>query len=954
MNLLCFSVILLVACADSEAPVCCSKLGRHTTCKYYCQQLLREGTYVQQMKQVLTAAEHCPYDLDEFWQCVNISVPVMRQLEQWSGRPCCDLAMTSACKQTCQRAHSMKDIDSTHCDRNTEKSLYKCLHRHSVGNKCCHQSVRDSCSIVCHSFFLLGSTTARANRDVVYRHCKGGSLPVAKCVQNQTRSARASIPQDNIPCCQKAKTQKCQEECERVLKTSLTDDEMVEALIKTCDSPDMRDPLWQCFLSPPVTKKNETQPATAFDSARLQCCAKASSDRCRELCTHTYTKSWTKHGSEFDKSCSFIQPVSVLEAPMHNCLHDVDEPCKLGCSQLEFCTNFNFRPTEPFRSCTRSADESARKTIEIWQKGIISLPQMTIPVKDIRECEPELWKAIACAVQIKPCHSKPSPISICQEDCIYILNKCVDYTRLNSDQSVPQLCHPLPKLSDPGACTSVTRYLTESEHVSKSWEVTSPCRPNPCRSRELCLVRRRKCKHKDNCKPYICKSACLLGHVSSFLVPHGAYVRIPDQQTSTRSQQCFKACRCGHRREVGNCSPLTCLQNKNCNMGPGHIKDHGSHFVVDGSNCICNAGHLICARRTCSVDPGLTAGHYTGMPGNCPATYQPMCGGNGKTFPNACLAKCAGLQESDLQIGVCSTIDPCQNDPCGEGLRCVARRQVCITGKNCLQHECIPATDFNNCNNHIHDPVCNTHGEEFTNACLLYSHGRKLAYRGHCMTNCADSGTVCGHNGETYPSECAALADRVTMDYRGECRAFGNLTANSPKTSTCAHIKCPELRPKHCHGVTPPGACCPICAAELQALFDPRVAEFAAKEMGGGPMSVTVLLNMLSDHLMVAECDVFGYLGVDGALIILIAPVTQDPTELQVEACISEARRLEDLIRTGSPTLMSYLTLTPLLLAPMRAPRLGRVNTAAILSPASLSVLVAMTILTLIVTRTKL
>ncbi|XP_046546356.1 reversion-inducing cysteine-rich protein with Kazal motifs-like [Haliotis rubra] len=237
MNLLYFSVLLLVACADSEAPVCCSNLGRHTTCKYYCQQLRREGTYVQQMKQVLTAAEHCPYDLDEFWQCVNISVPVMRQLEQWSGRPCCDLAMTSACKQTCQRAYSMRDIDSTHCNRNTEKSLYKCLHRHNVGDKCsqsvrdscsivchsfraltathlgdkcCHQSVRDSCSIVCHSFFLLGSTTARANRDVVYRHCKGGSLPVAKCVQNQTRSARANIPQDNIPCCQKAKTRECQ------------------------------------------------------------------------------------------------------------------------------------------------------------------------------------------------------------------------------------------------------------------------------------------------------------------------------------------------------------------------------------------------------------------------------------------------------------------------------------------------------------------------------------------------------------------------------------------------------------------------------------------------------------------------------------------------------------------------------------------------------------------------
>lgn len=58
------------------------------------------------------------------------------------------------------------------------------------------------------------------------------------------------------------------------------------------------------------------------------------------------------------------------------------EPCKLGCNDLEFCTNFNNRPTSLFRSCNGQADNVARKEFQNWllTKRPLS-PQLQIPVK---------------------------------------------------------------------------------------------------------------------------------------------------------------------------------------------------------------------------------------------------------------------------------------------------------------------------------------------------------------------------------------------------------------------------------------------------------------------------------------------------------------------------------------------------------------------------------------------
>lgn len=39
---------------------------------------------------------------------------------------------------------------------------------------------------------------------------------------------------------------------------------------------------------------------------------------------------------------------------------------------------------------------------------------MTVPIKDIRTCEPAMWKAISCALNVKPCNAQGSHGRICK------------------------------------------------------------------------------------------------------------------------------------------------------------------------------------------------------------------------------------------------------------------------------------------------------------------------------------------------------------------------------------------------------------------------------------------------------------------------------------------------------------------------------------------------------------
>lgn len=53
------------------------------------------------------------------------------------------------------------------------------------------------------------------------------------------------------------------------------------------------------------------------------------------------------------------------------------------------------------------------------------------------------------------------------------------------------------------------------------------------------------------------------------------------------------------------------------------------------------------------------------------------------------------------------------------------------------------------------------------------------------------------------------------------------------------------------------------------------------------PVTLHDILKILRLHISVPQCDIFGYLSIDSEIIILIVPVDQQPTPLQV--CVTVA-----------------------------------------------------------------
>lgn len=918
--LFCFISFLHYGC--SNGPECCSKVT-DSECKNACTQLSPTATQVEQISYLASVANFCPANLVEFWQCAGRSSSVLEEMSIFSGRPCCNFTKSRLCREACIQAESEEDIE-THCSRNTEDKLYSCIARQKDGEKCCSRSSphNPNCMSTCWHMYLSNSLTMTAKKHL-REMCKGGDRPVYQCVQKQTQSAQTN----SLHCCEKADDESCKEHCIAAFKKHNNDNDILDMVQEGCGTIRLLSPLYQCFLREEPPKSD----VTAIDAAKLHCCEKATSNMCADMCVKTHNNQWSSIG-RFEKNCGYMSsPVATMETLMHDCLKEVEEPCQLGCSGLSYCTNFNNRPTGHFRSCTAEADQAARDDILLWQKGTISLPNLQIPVKDIRECEPEMWKAIACSLQIKPCYKTPTPLQICREDCEYILGKCVDTTKLKSEgKVVKDLCNRLPK-TDTEACISVQKYLTESPHKWTQHEVTQPCKSHPCGKDEICHVKRRKCKHSHSCPHFVCRKACPMGHASKLLVPQSSNVIIPEYPDSEAGNSCqfYKICHCGHKGSLSHCRQMDrCIHKKHCMISTGVVKAHQEYFTSDCNDCVCFDGEKVCTKKTCLAQLPVDTEEQTGIQNcDCSRTYDPVCASNGKTYPSACIAKCVG--QEDYQKGSCHSIDPCHTNPCQEGYICVPHRKVCYGPRNspCDQYECISLSE--ECNHHHHDPVCDTRQEEFVNTCVMLSKSRQLDFRGHCpVTECSRTGLVCGHNGETYVSECAALADRTTVDYTWPCRTFGLIegAAGEEAESVCKQTVCPEVVPSECEGIIPPWGCCPVCAAELRTLSSETLARMVGLTIKKGPISVQDIVKTLSDMVTVSECDVFGYLGLEGEIVILVAAITQNPTSLQVQACFKEAERFEYLIKSRSPTITSNMLLTPLLHARLRTPVLTVTN----------------------------
>ncbi|KAJ8956628.1 hypothetical protein NQ318_013982 [Aromia moschata] len=873
----------------------------------------------------------------------------MSRGDSWSGRVCCGVPHSESCRRACVTATSTSDLNKG-CRQSDEIAFFYlprsstgigctrvfCLnfyyliteHCHHLddrfatahlrfavqmkfammyvyfsiaGKDCCDNARGDDCKDACTDIFRSEQTPTKLQRQKLKEYCEITSPKVTECVKDIVKVTPVNNVHEHIRCCDKSNNIKCRETCKKVLTSKTLLPEIFDGLqMGGCGSLSLQDYFWQCFLKPdagPVSTSVEVSriDRVGMDSAKWHCCQRANSSQCGRLCSKTFTKFWATSWDDFHYKCL----TQVTEESLRTCIDEVDEPCELGCDGLSFCTHFNNRPTELFRSCTSQADEMARNDVTLWQnQNNITLGLgLTLPLKSISKCSPQRLEGGGV-------HSHAN--QICRDICLDILSECVDWTRLSLNYSAESICGSLSPDDPSVSCVRLQNYLKPSTYPRITGQVSSPCKGNPCENDEICLINR-NCIHGTNCRPYVCQPGCRLGEVSQYMVPDETFVRIP---LPNNPKGCLKICKC-KKSKIEECQPLPCVTLTSCLLGNTQ-QLHGSTFMMDCNQCSCYAGEIICSKRQCessSLSGRNTA--YTTLPCNCPPHYVPVCGRNGITYPSACLAKCGDLNDSDIERYPCQ--NPCKPNSCPTGQKCVPKTQVCLSlmHKPCPQYECINGSSI--CAQIPKDPVCDVDNHEYENSCFLAHHNAKLAYRGPCLNRCKFKGQVCGINGKTYISECAAFADMVAVDYEGPCIAVGLIT--QIKAQQCAGVKCPQLQNPNCLGVTPPGACCPLCGGSVRILYSRKQIDralYALQNQSTKPLNLRSILKALERQIQLAQCTLRGYVTVELDIFVIVQTTERYPSELQQEACIQEAEKIASLVNMQSPRIVSELSLSSL------------------------------------------